>query len=451
VFQGGGPKGIAFVGALNQLQQVFAAQKYAFTEIRRVAGTSAGAITAMMLAVGYTPEEIRQELDQMDLNLFVENVDVDIFKKTMQSSNIINILKSFFEWRRVVNLNTQASFRKRLNPFPLTRMFNTPYLCSGDKFLEWAEDVIVRKTGMRNLTFGELHRLAERDERYKELFVVATQLSDEPNLVVFNSEDETMKDILVADIIRASMSIPFVFKPFQIRIKNREGQLVPESNHQYVDGGLIKNFPLDLFDKRGYQRTYYQDERQNFPVFNEETLGFSLVAPSQERVEQELATIGDLSVALGKVFYDAESLLAKLRGNDQYRTIYIDSADVSTLDFNLTLVQKQTLIANGERAVQTSSLFSEINQQAARAAASSTEAVLATLGGGAPSQAQAATAAAAASAAEATQDRKSDKQPPGSRDPRFLSGGKSEQRVVADPQKNTEANKANKERKCALM
>src|SRR5262249_34229039 len=51
VFEGGGAKGIAFVGALQVLKQM----NY---EFRLFIGTSAGAITATLCAAGYTPAEM---------------------------------------------------------------------------------------------------------------------------------------------------------------------------------------------------------------------------------------------------------------------------------------------------------------------------------------------------------------------------------------------------------
>ena len=51
VFEGGGAKGSVFVGALGEF---FGAGLKA----RRLIGTSAGAITATLLAAGYTPQEM---------------------------------------------------------------------------------------------------------------------------------------------------------------------------------------------------------------------------------------------------------------------------------------------------------------------------------------------------------------------------------------------------------
>src|SRR5690349_19937074 len=51
VFEGGGAKGSAFVGALEALSE-------RGHRMRRLVGTSAGAITAALAAVGYTPQEM---------------------------------------------------------------------------------------------------------------------------------------------------------------------------------------------------------------------------------------------------------------------------------------------------------------------------------------------------------------------------------------------------------
>src|SRR5277367_2615595 len=61
VFKGGGAKGMAFAGAL----QVF---KDAGHDHRRVVGTSAGAITAMLTGAGYTPAELTVECTKTDAN-----------------------------------------------------------------------------------------------------------------------------------------------------------------------------------------------------------------------------------------------------------------------------------------------------------------------------------------------------------------------------------------------
>ena len=56
VFSGGGIRGLAFAGALA------AAEEVGYRRWHELAGTSAGAITAMALAVGYDAKTIRKKI-----------------------------------------------------------------------------------------------------------------------------------------------------------------------------------------------------------------------------------------------------------------------------------------------------------------------------------------------------------------------------------------------------
>lgn len=63
VFEGGGVKGIGLVGTVYEI-------KNAGYEFENLAGTSAGAIVASLLAVGYKSEEIKRELERLNYNDF---------------------------------------------------------------------------------------------------------------------------------------------------------------------------------------------------------------------------------------------------------------------------------------------------------------------------------------------------------------------------------------------
>ena len=59
VFSGGGIKGLAFVGAYQELEK----RGYRF---KRLAGTSAGSIVAAMIAAGYNSKEMLDELNSLE-------------------------------------------------------------------------------------------------------------------------------------------------------------------------------------------------------------------------------------------------------------------------------------------------------------------------------------------------------------------------------------------------
>src|SRR5436190_843421 len=61
VFQGGGVKGIAFLGALSVISE----QKI-LDDVDRVGGSSAGAIVALLLGLGFSFEELKEQLNIVD-------------------------------------------------------------------------------------------------------------------------------------------------------------------------------------------------------------------------------------------------------------------------------------------------------------------------------------------------------------------------------------------------
>ena len=74
VFEGGGVKGLAYVGALQVMES-----EGLLAKVQRVAGTSAGAITACLVALKYSAEDITKIVKSMDLGSFDDKEG--LFKK----------------------------------------------------------------------------------------------------------------------------------------------------------------------------------------------------------------------------------------------------------------------------------------------------------------------------------------------------------------------------------
>src|SRR4051794_35468597 len=104
VFEGGGVKGIAYLGALKVLEQ-----KGIIQQIHRVGGTSAGAINATLLGLGFTLEETEKILRNLD------------FKKIMDDS--FGVLRD------------------------TDRLIHKFGWYKGDYFRDWIGEVIAEKTG----------------------------------------------------------------------------------------------------------------------------------------------------------------------------------------------------------------------------------------------------------------------------------------------------------------
>jgi len=74
IFEGGGVKGIAYVGALQVLEE-----KGILPGITRVGGTSAGAINAVLLGLNFTPQETLRILNKLDFKkLYVQQRNLGI-------------------------------------------------------------------------------------------------------------------------------------------------------------------------------------------------------------------------------------------------------------------------------------------------------------------------------------------------------------------------------------
>jgi NTE family protein len=188
VFEGGGVKGIAYVGALQVL-----AQKGILQQVQAVAGTSAGSIVSALLALGYEADGISKIMNELD------------FTKLEDSWDPLRI------------------------PF-------TYGLYKGEYFLNWMRQRVAEAPG-KNLT--EQASFADcKKAGCKDLRVFATDLNTKQ---VKEFSFATTPTVPVAEAVRASMSIPLFFKAWQFSNNNPD-------NHIYVDGGVVLNYPITAFD-----------------------------------------------------------------------------------------------------------------------------------------------------------------------------------------------------------
>ncbi len=314
VFEGGGVKGVAYVGAFRELEE-----RKIIPQIKRVGGTSAGAINAVLLALGYTLDETRDILMRLDFNNFMDD-----------------------SWGLVRDAN---------------RLFQEYGFYKGDFFKEWMGDLIREKTGNTNSTFLEL-----QNRKFLDLYLVGSNLCTGYSEVFSCEHTPRMR---VVDAVRISMSIPLFFAS----VRNLRSDV-------YVDGGLFNNYPVKLFDRQKYiasgkkakhTRTtrYYKKENSTKPrtsspyVYNKETLGFRLdsreeIAVFRDNAEPKHREINDLLDYFSAL---VESILRvqenqHLHSDDWHRTIYINTLGVGTTDFDLSDSQKMNLVKEGRKAAR---------------------------------------------------------------------------------------------------
>ena len=184
VFEGGGVKGIAYSGVLEVL-----ASQGILPKVERVAGTSAGSIAALFVALGYTPEEVRRELFALDFEAFEDGGGLG----------------------------------------GLFRVFRRFGFFKGDFALEWLRCRVAAKTGKPNATFRDL-----AEGGFLDLHVFTTDVSLRTSREL---SFRTTPDLEVALAVRMSMSIPLFFAS----IRGKDGAV-------FVDGGVLLNYPIAAFD-----------------------------------------------------------------------------------------------------------------------------------------------------------------------------------------------------------
>jgi NTE family protein len=309
------------VGALQVLQ----AQDL-LRHVRSVAGTSAGAITAALVAVGATAEEMQAILGSTDFASFMDG-------------------KGGFVGDAV-------------------RLVEGYGVHKGEEFQKWCRqqlgNITARVTGtaMPDITFAQLSALAAQDTRFCNLYVVATNLTRQvPE--VFSAE--TYPDVTLWQAVRMSMSIPLFFEAFHF------------NGDVYVDGGVSWNYPIDLFDGLIRQPAIGRPSVSVDVGVCAETLGFSL--GTQEQIRRLEKDGMPLSVSISDLKSYAKALFSfMLSASNQLhldpdsilRTVFIDNANVATTDFTLSDELKQKLVDNGVLA--TSTWLANAEQQAAAAA-----------------------------------------------------------------------------------
>jgi NTE family protein len=187
------------------------------------------------------------------------------------------------------------------------------------------------KLGVR--TFGDL-KLTEAwaanlppEQRYKLVVIVSDVSSGRLirlpwDYAVYGLNPDNM---LIADAVRASMSIPYFYRP--VKLKGRF----------LVDGGLLSNFPVDIFDSTN-----------NWPTFgvklSAKADAFTKMNPVTNPVDYGLAILSTAMNAHDKMHLDDPCA--------QTRTIFVDTFDIKATDFDISAAQQQALFVSGQQSAQ---------------------------------------------------------------------------------------------------
>jgi len=309
VFKGGGVRGIAYMGALEVLEQ-----EGILGNIERVAGTSSGAIAATLVSFRRPIADSIQMFDSLDLG-------------KVPQSGPGGHAKAF-------------GFLPVPNTDSYRRIFERYGWHSSEYFYDWLQEIIAGQCGgEKNATFNDFRRRGFRD-----LHIIASNLS---RRCAQDFSYETTPDVAVADAVRMSMSIPLYFEALRF-----DGQKFGQGDY-FVDGGLYNNYPIHIFD----QEKYASSRRYFLGGINWETLGLFLMPDDLEcRVEPEYPeNIWQFLSLTIQSIYDSHQL-SNIGQNpvDQQRTVMINDCGVSSVKFDVERGGEEylRLFQSGSQAVR---------------------------------------------------------------------------------------------------
>ena len=308
VLSGGGVKGVGLVGAVVGLLD-------AGYVPQRVSGTSAGSIVgAIVAAAAHTGTMTGAQVKELALGL---------------------------------------DYRKFLDPGPVERvpllgpslaLLRGSGIYRGDYAHEW---VRAQLADLGVSTFGDL--AVDDDElppeqRYRLVVTVAdvttgqlVRLPWDYDRVYGLDPDEQP----VADAVRASMSIPFFFRPVQLTS-------AAGLTSTLVDGGLLSNFPIDSLDRT-------DGKRPRWPSF-----GITLLPNLPDGNDKVIPPLAALRL-LGAPHLLEDVITTMVVGRDQAylnqpwvdaRAIRVDATDVGFLDFDITDAEVQAQYRKGHAAAE---------------------------------------------------------------------------------------------------
>jgi len=325
--EGGGVKGIGLAGAVLALNEA----GYTFP---RVAGTSAGAIAASLIAAisraGRPMTDLRRYLLQLD------------FRKFMPEDRIHRLIG-----------NRGGFTGKAADAIILSRRMG---LYPGTYLAEWLQPVL---TGLGVRTFGDL-RITPADDPGMSL-----PASKQYRMVVHTS-DITRGELVqlpwdygyyglpadeqeVVGAVRASMSIPFFFEPVTVQAREATvdvatpaGQVIQQhyaaGTVTWTDGGMLRNFPIGAFDR-------IDGGAPRWP-----TIGIKLSS-----LRTSFGTTKASSTALNVAFRALHTMMNEwdrynIEETTAARTIFVNSAGLAATQFDLTQQDQDKLFINGVRA-----------------------------------------------------------------------------------------------------
>ncbi|WP_428343054.1 patatin-like phospholipase family protein [Mycobacterium sp.] len=315
VLEGGGVKGIGLVGAVLTLHE-------AGVVFPRIGGTSAGAIVAALIAAYQVRKvpltQLQTDMAELDYTRFMQKTWAEKHLGLIGNATALVNHQGLYASSYV-----QEWLTSKLEPLGIRTFADLKI--TGDDGTALAPYQRYRLvTHTSDLTRGTLARLPW-DLPY---YLLSTKDQRDParQIAVIDSYP-------IVDAVRASMSIPFFFQPFE--------QKTALGACTWVDGGLLQNFPVTVFDRT--------DDRPNrWPTFGIKLSSRPGLNTPDVPVRGDLGEVVSIAhTAMGE--WNRYPLADEGVGA---RTVFVDTMGIASTDFGLTTDQRDKLFANGQTAAE---------------------------------------------------------------------------------------------------
>lgn len=283
VFEGGGMRAIGIIGALSYFER----EGYTWNN---VAGTSAGALIASLVSAGYSAKNLKEMI--INLN-FLKFLDTDKLQRFPIVGKTIGFIKE-------------------------------KGLYSGDYLEDWINNLLIAK---KIYSFGDL-----KSNGKGELKIITSDITKKRLLILpddlplYGIDPERFP---ISKAVRMSISIPFYFKP--VELKGKDGI------SYVVDGGICCNFPIDIFDK------YNSHKIPTFGFkFNNTNIGYTASGKTDP-----LSFLFDIADTM-----KAQQEAPWTREENIKRTVFIPTLGIDAIEFNISKEKSIALFKSGYRSAR---------------------------------------------------------------------------------------------------
>lgn len=278
VLEGGGVLGLTFIGAYRAIVE----EGYC---VHRVAGTSVGAFVASLIAAGYTPDE---------LEYLALSTDFTKFARKTKSSRFLTVGQLF-------------SLVKNKGIF------------DNSGLEEWLHEKLLERQ-CANFSDSEGLKIIASDITQKRMMIFPDCLAD------YGLDPATFPISLA---VKMSTAIPYYFVPIPLKHGTEVSYI--------VDGGILSNYPIWIFDRKGKPR---------WPTFGMK------IKDQMSNTSKGNMSLVDYTKDIIRTMIDKDETVY-LRPGDRVRTIMIDyDESIDALNFDLSRYDIKRLIRSGYQSTK---------------------------------------------------------------------------------------------------